>query len=301
MNMRDIDLNLLVIFEAVYSTGNISRAASQLDMSQPAISNALRRLRDQMDDPLFVRKGNGVEPTPRANELAEPIIETINTLKAALSPTDEFHPHRSTRVFRILMADPLEPVLLPPLLRKLDGSAGVSIELVPPQMGQVENLLTEDAIDLAVFLPVQQSKSLLIEPLGTLEVVLIARQQHPHVGKMPLPQLMQTCGFAALNLSPSKLKNSEKITVQQRFKKRDVIVVPRVSAIPQLVAETDLLAFIPRVYADRVAARYDLQLVEVPMSIGDQPIHMTWHRRNAEDQGLRWLRNEISVAFPRAE
>jgi len=299
MNMRDIDLNLLVIFEAVYSTGNISRAATQLDMSQPAISNALRRLRDQLDDQLFVRKGNGVAPTARGTELAGPILQTIQLLKSTFAENEEFDPRTSTRVFRLLMADPLEPILLPPLLRQIETSGGISIEMVPPQAGQVEHLLNEDALDLAVFLPVPQSKSLMIEPLGVLDVVLIARKDHPKAGKIPFPELVQSFGFAALNLSPAKLKNSEKVTVQQRFKKRDVVVVPRVSAIPQLLATTDLLAFVPKVYAQEVAPRYGLQLIDPPMPIGNQPMHMTWHRRNAEDQGLRWLRETISAAFPR--
>ena len=298
MNMRDIDLNLLVIFEAVYSAGNISRAATQLDMSQPAISNALRRLRDQLDDPLFVRKGNGVEPTPRANALAGPISDTIAVLKNALSPQQDFDPKSSTRMFRLLMADPLEPVLLPPLLREIEGSGGITIELVPPQSGRVEHLLNEDALDLAVFLPAQQNKSLMVEPLGTMDIVLVARDGHPGAGKVPFPQLIADYGFAALNLSPAKLKNAEKLTVHTRFTKRDVIVVPRVSAIPQLVAQTDLLAFVPRIYAEQVAGRYGLMLLDPPMPIGPQPIHMVWHRRNAEDQGLRWLRNQISAAYP---
>lgn len=301
MNLRDFDLNLLVIFETVYSTGNISRAAAQLGMSQPAISNALRRLRDQLDDPLFVRRGNGVEPTPRATALAGPIGETIRLLNSALSPAENFDPQSTTRVFRVLMADPLEPILLPPLLRQIESKGGIGLEMTPPQAGQVEHLLDEGAIDLAVFLPAQQSKSLLIEPLGVLETVLVARIGHPDVGRVPFPELVQRNGFAALNLSPSKLANSEKVSIQQRFKKRDVIIVPRISAIPQLVAQTDLLAFVPRIYAEEVAPRYDLQILDPPMPIGQQQLHMTWHRRNAEDQGVRWLRNAFSAAFPRPQ
>ena len=269
MNMRDIDLNLLVIFEAVYSAGNISRAAVQLDMSQPAISNALRRLRTQIGDPLFVRKGNGVEPTARATELAGPIGETIQTLKQTFAPREIFDPQLSTRVFRVLMADPIEPILLPPIIRNIQGAGGISLELVPPQVGQVEDLLNEDAIDLVVFLPTPQSKSLMVEPLGLLDTVLIARKDHPKLGHVPFPDLVQSCGFAAINLSPARLKNSEKLTIHQRFKKRDVIIVPRISAIPQLVAETDLLAFIPALYAHQIAPRYGLQILKPPMLATD--------------------------------
>lgn len=116
---------------------SITQAASQLDMSQPAISNALRRMREQLDDPLFVRKGNGVEPTPRAVELAGPIEEMIVTLKSALVPDETFDPQTSNRTFRVLLADPLEPVVLPSVLGAIENQSGVSIDLVSPQVGQV--------------------------------------------------------------------------------------------------------------------------------------------------------------------
>jgi len=204
-------------------------------------------------------------------------------------------------VFRVLRAGRVAPILWRRIRRKVGSTGGVSRERVRRQSGRVEDLLDQDAIDLAVFLPTQQSKSLMIEPLGVLDTVLVAREGHPKAGIIPFHELVQTGSFAALNLSPSKLKNAEKLTVQQRFKKRDVITVPRISAIPQLVAATELLAFIPALYAREVAPRYGLQVIEPPVAIGPQQLHMTWHRRNAEDQGLRWLREALKSAFSHAE
>jgi DNA-binding transcriptional LysR family regulator len=297
MNMRDIDLNLLVIFDAVYSTRNISRAATQLDMSQPALSNALRRLREQLDDPLFVRKGNGVEPTPRAVELAGPIEDMITAFKAALGTKEAFDPKTSKQVFRLLIADPLEPVILPPILRSIEKQGGISIELVPPQSGLVEDLLEDHRVDVAVFLRPPQKKSLMIEPLTSFDAVLAARIDHPGFGRLPIPDLIAQYGFAALNLTSGALKNSEKIKVQARLKKRDVIQVHRISSIPQLLAKTDLLAFIPRVYAEEVAPKYGLQFIETPMPIGDQTVYLIWHRKNSEDAAQTWLRNSITAAM----
>lgn len=94
-------------------------------------------MREQLDDPLFVRKGNGVEPTPRAVELAGPIEEMIVTLKSALVPDETFDPQTSNRTFRVLLADPLEPVVLPSVLGAIENQSGVSIDLVPPQVDQI--------------------------------------------------------------------------------------------------------------------------------------------------------------------
>lgn len=298
MNIRDIDLNLLVVFDAIFTSHSITRAAAQLDMSQPAISNALRRMREQLDDPLFVRKGNGVEPTLRAVELAGPIEEMIVTLKSALVPDETFDPQTSNRTFRVLLADPLEPVVLPSVLGAIENQGGVSIDLVPPQVGQVEDLVDDGAVDLAIFLRPPQRKSLTIEPLVSFETVLAARSDHPGFGKLPFPELIKTYGFAALNLERGGLKNSEKVKIQARPAKRDVIRVHRVSSIPQILEQTDLLGFLPKIYAQHIASRFDLQFIDAPLPMGEQTIFLIWHSRNSNDQGLLWLRNAIKSSLP---
>ena len=197
----------------------------------------------------------------------------------------------------LLLADPLEPFVLPPILRSIEKQGNVSIELVPPQSGLVEDLLDDGTVDAAVFLRPPQKKSLAIEPLISLDNVLVARADHPGFGKVPISELIASYGFAAINLASGSLKNSEKMKVQVRIKKRDVVLVHRISSIPQLLAQTDLLAFIPRIYAQEVAPKYGLQFVDPEIPIGDQTIYLIWHRRNSEDRAQIWLRNAIIAAI----
>ena len=117
VNLKNVDLNLLVIFEAVYSTGNISRAADRLSMSQPAVSNALARLRELIDDPLFVRAARGVEPTSKTREMINPVREALGLIGRHLDKGVEIDLSTYKRIFRVIIVDALEPIIMPPLVR----------------------------------------------------------------------------------------------------------------------------------------------------------------------------------------
>jgi DNA-binding transcriptional LysR family regulator len=124
MELGNIDLNLLVVFEAIYSGGSISRAGKQLGMSQPAVSNALARLRELMDDALFVRTRRGVDPTVKARRLIGPVREALGLIEGQLKSGRQFDLASYKRLFRILMFDPLEPIMLPSVLRQIAEEAG---------------------------------------------------------------------------------------------------------------------------------------------------------------------------------
>jgi len=150
MNIRDIDLNLLVVFEAIFSAGNISKAAELSDISQPALSNALARLRKQLNDPLFVRKGNGVIPTARAEEMILPIREALAAIQRSIEPVAEFDPTTTERHFKLMIADPLEPIVVPALLQQQTGKrSNITYELQPPQAVNIEEALLSGTFELS--------------------------------------------------------------------------------------------------------------------------------------------------------
>src|ERR1700722_13612139 len=130
VNLKNVDLNLLVIFEAVYSTGNISRAADRLSMSQPAVSNALARLRELIDDPLFVRAARGVEPTSKTREMINPVRVALGLIGRNLdNKAIDISPSTDKRIFRVIIVDPLEPIIMPTLVRPMLAEApGIDIE-----------------------------------------------------------------------------------------------------------------------------------------------------------------------------
>lgn len=301
MNMRDIDLNLLVVFEAIYSAGNISRAADQLDLSQPALSNALARLRKQLDNQLFVRSGNGVVPTALAEEIINPIRDALYAIDQTIRPKDLFDPAVTKRHFRLIVADPLEQIVVGSLLRTIGHRSEISFELQPPQTINLEEALLEGKVDLAVFLMPVRMAELNNTPLCPMDLVLIARQGHPRVSaQSPREEVMRE-GFVSMALSPGKLENSEKFNILKRLRVRQVCLASKVSSIAQLVSESDMVGIVPAIYANKIAERYRLQTIAFPMPEIEQNFQLIWHRRFDNDPGHMWLRDNITAAVSEAQ
>ena len=160
-SLKNVDLNLLVIFEAVYAAGNISHAAIQLSMSQPAVSNALTRLRELLDDPLFVRDKKGVRPTVRAEAIIGPVRDALALIGRQLDAGKEIDLATYKRAFRVIMVDPLEPLVMPAVLREIDAKApGISIETYPSFRADFSSDILAGTIDLAIYVyPVNAPRS----------------------------------------------------------------------------------------------------------------------------------------------
>jgi LysR family transcriptional regulator, transcriptional activator for leuABCD operon len=300
VNMRDLDLNLLLVFEAVYSTGNISRAAELLDLSQPAVSNSMARLRKQLDDQLFVRSGNGVVPTSRAEAMIEPVRSALATIRQSIEPAAAFDPETSQRQFRMIIADPLEQIIMPQLLQRVGNLAGITFELQPPQSMHVEKSLLSGKTDLAAFLMPGRNAELNVQVLCPLDPVILARDDHPRINNpVTMPELVKE-GFVALTLAPGKLSNSEKITIWRRLHMREICQVYKISSIPPFVAQTEMLGIVPRIYANHIAQIYGLQIVDLPIVVSDQQFHLIWHKRNEADDGHRWLREFVGDLVAKA-
>ncbi|VAV92362.1 Transcriptional regulator, LysR family [hydrothermal vent metagenome] len=289
---KELDLNLLLVFEAVYSTGNISRAADMLDRSQPAVSNALSRLRDHLDDPLFVRSGKGVAPTPRARALIGSVREALGTIRKGISPETSFDPKTTRRHFSLILADPMEPLIMPPLIRLVqDGQ--ISFELQPPQVMNIEEALIDGKSDMAVFLFPANLSALHCEPLCPVDLVMLARKDHPRVQGSITEQNMVEEGHIILSLSPGKLANSEKISIWKRGNRRNVCYINKLSSVASLVAGTDLIGLVPRLYANYLAQVLDVQILDLPTPITDQQFFMIWNKSNDNDSAHIWLRQQI--------
>lgn len=296
MNMRGIDLNLLVVFEAIYAAGNISRAADQLDLSQPALSNALARLRKQLDNKLFVRSGNGVVPTALADEIIGPIRDALFSIEQSIRPKEWFDPAVTKRHFRLIVADPLEQIVMGSLLRTIGPGSKISFELQPPQTINLEEALLEGKTDLAVFLMPIRVAELNNTPLCSIDLVILARQGHPRVSaQTPREEVMRE-GFVSMALSPGKLANSEKVNISKSLRVRQVCQVSKVSSIAQLVSESDMVGIVPAIYAAKIAERYRLQIIALPVPEIEQRFQLIWHHRFDSDAGHMWLRDNIARA-----
>ncbi len=297
MNIRDLDLNLLVVFEAIYTSGSISRAAQNLDLSQPALSNAVARLRKQMNDQLFVRSGNGVVPTTRADEIIVSVRNALSMIRQSINPEGAFDPKSSKRHFRLIVADPLEQIIMPRILQDIGSDSQVTFELQPPQSTPVEESLLSGKTDLAAFLMHEKSSELRSTALCPVDLLIVARKDHPRIRKpVTMPQLRQE-GFITISLSPGKLANSEKVTFWQRLHLKEICQVYKISSVCQLAAQTDLIGLVPRIYAEQAASAYGLQVIDLPVVLSNQQFHLTWRHSTGFDDGLIWLRERIVSCF----
>ncbi|HEY8048970.1 MAG TPA: LysR family transcriptional regulator [Ramlibacter sp.] len=295
MPLSKIDLNLLRLFDAVYRAGSVSRAAEQLDLTQPAASQGLTRLRALVHDPLFVRAPGGVRPTPMAQRLAQPVRHALVTLEQALGESAGFEPAGSGRTFRIHMSDIGEGRFLPPLMSALRAQApGVRVETLPLPRADVSAALDAGRIDLAFgFLPnVKDTQQ--VKLLRDRYIVLL-RRGHPFTrkratGKARLRELGQL-EFVAVRTHADTLRILELMQWQERLR----LTTEHFLALPSIVKGTDLAAIMPRNIALTFGAGY--AIVEPDFPLRDFTVALHWSKRFENDAGNRWLRGVALQLF----
>ena len=297
MHIKDIDLNLLRLFDAVYRTRNVSRAADLLDLTQPAASQALTRLRLLIKDPLFVRAGGGVQPTPKADRLADAVRGALGLLEEALNESAQFDPLRSHRVFRIHMSDIGEGRFLPDLMVALQQQApGVRLETQPVPRGELPQQLDSGRIDFAFgFLPSVKDTQR-VELLKDRYVVLLraghtfARRRRS--GATLLKDLRQL-EFVAVRTHSDTLRILEMLQLQDRLR----LTTEHFMVLPAIVRATDLAVVMPRNIARTFAADAGYTLIEPPLPLRDFTVSLHWSRRFEGDPGNRWMRGLIETLF----
>lgn len=295
MHLKDIDLNLLRLFDAVYSTRKVSRAAELLDITQPAASQGLTRLRTLMRDPLFMRSRGGVQPTPMAQRLAEPVRHALATLEQALGESTGFDPKASRRVFQIHMSDIGEERFLPPLMAELRLRApGVRVETRPVPREQIAEALDSGIIDFAFgFLPMVKETERL-QLLKDRYVVLL-RKSHPfarrrRVGK-PLLAALHELEFVAVRAHADTLRILQQAGLQEQVR----LVTEHFTVLPAIVAATDLAAIVPRDIAREFSGGH--AIVEPDFPKAEFAVSLHWSRRFEAEAGNRWFRAVAEELF----
>jgi DNA-binding transcriptional LysR family regulator len=296
LNLKSIDLNLLVIFEAVYSTGNISHAAKRLNMSQPAVSNALARLRHYVDDPLFVRASRGVEPTSKARDMIVPVRSALGLIEQHFEAAD-IDLATYQRVFRIMIIDPVEPFMMPPILRRISEEApGIGIESLPASASFADDLRS-GKLDVACLTYPLDTTDIVIKPLGPIELVMVARRGHPAIRGKIDRETFTSLGQIALTQTLRGMTHVDKDLVAGGVERRVVYMAGKVWSIPPLVERTDLISFLPRRYAEEMMKHFAIQAYPLPRPISEQHMYLTWHINSEHDAGHRWLRQAMMSAL----
>jgi DNA-binding transcriptional LysR family regulator len=295
MQLKDIDLNLLRLFDAVYRMRNVSRAADLLDLTQPAASQGLSRLRTLLHDPLFMRTAGGVQPTPRAQRLADPVRHALATLEQALGESAGFDPAQSARTFQIHMSDIGESRFLPELMVALrERAPGVRVQTRPLPREQVMEALDAGRIDVAFgFLPMvkDSQKVRLLED----RYVVMLRAGHPFTRKRrsgaALLAALRELDFVAVRSHADTLRIVQQCQLEDRLR----LVTEHFLVLPSIVKATDLAAIMPRNIAHGFEGGY--AIVEPAFPQRDFVVSLHWSKRFEADPGNRWLRGVIEELF----
>ena len=297
MNVIDLDLNLLRVFDAVLRDRSVTAAARHLRLTQPAVSNALARLRKRFEDALFVRTSTGMDATPFARELAEPVRQALALLESALAHGPGFDPATSTRAFRFYMSDLGQIEFLPPLVERARRAApGVRLEAVALEVEDISEALAAGALDLAVgFLP-GLGPPVRRQPLFRDPYVCLMRADHP-----ALAQKFGRKAFVAASHALVSYRGGHRVIEEALERaglaRRIALRVPHFTVVPMVLERSDLILTLPARVARVFERRAGLKSVPVPVPIPQAEVAAHWHERFEADPGGRWLREQVAELF----
>jgi DNA-binding transcriptional LysR family regulator len=293
-----IDLNLLSVFQEVYRERQISAAARRLGLTQSAVSNALARLRRTFGDELFVRTAHGMQPTPLAQQMAEPIGAAMAQVALALSQRSRFDPATSTRRFTLAMTDVGEVYFMPTLVERCRALApGVEIASLRANGLSLKEDMETGRVDLAIGAFEDVSEALFQRQLFRQMFVAMFRRDHPLArGTVDLARFVASQHLIVdAAQSPydriNVLLEKAGVAAQARFR------VPHFTAVPYIVATSDLVVTVPQKLAESAAGPFGLKWIEPPLQLPTLQTNVFWHRRFNHDPGIGWLRGQIVDVF----
>lgn len=296
MHIDRIDLNLFRVFEAVLREGGISAAARVLNLSQPAVSHALARLRERLGDPLFQRQGQVMVPTPMARSLAGPIRTALGGIETTLRELDRFDPATARRRFTIAMRAPMEEQLVPALTVRLCREApGIDLTSTPVDWRNLRTALADGTLDLAIDIARAFGPDVRRRQLRVDELVVLARRGHPLTRTtLDLPAYLQA-EHIRVSLRRQRPAPEDEVLARMGLERRIRLRCQNYGAACRIVAETDLLLTLSRTYAMLVNAGVGNVLLPTPIPFPAPEIHLYWHESAERDPANRWLRELIGA------
>ena len=298
MHISKVDLNLFIVFEAIYAEGSITRASLKMNLTQPAISHALNRLRQLFDDPLFERQGHVMVPTPLARSIIDPVRQSLRGFEVTLSGVERFDAASSERGFSLALRDVLEASVLPPLMARVAREAP-TVGLNTLQVGrrELESELAAGTLDAAIDILLPLPNDIRRTLLATDRTVVLVRRDHPQVdGKLDLDAYLklehiQTSsrrrgpGLEDFELSRLGLQRRIRLRCQHYF------------AACRVASQTDLALTMPERLARVVNQQFGNQILPFPLQMPSLDIYLYWHANVDNDPASLWLRGQINDAM----
>ena len=296
-NLEAIDAKLLILFEELFQSRSVTKTAERLGLAQPTVSMGLKRLRAVFDDQLFVHTAQGMKPTPRANELCQPVIEALRLLREALGTPREFDPATSHRSFRLCMTDSSHIVFLPRLLSHVRKSApNVSLEILNIT-SETPELLRADKADIAIgFVPILTA-GFFQQTLFSQGFVCLASASHPRIrGSLSLKEF-EAERHIAIVLSGTGHAIIDKVIETRNIKRQIALTMPGFPGLAAALVDSDLVATVPAQIGKALGSDGRLQVLKCPFAIPPYKVKQHWHALQHKDAGNQWMRGVLYELF----
>jgi DNA-binding transcriptional LysR family regulator len=293
MRFENIDLNLFVVFDVIYREGSLTRAAEVLSITQPAVSNALLRLRERLDDPLFVRSGRAMVPTAVAQNMIVPVRQALRQLQLNIEDRESFRPHASERIFTLSLSDIAASMLLPELLRRTALEAPrIRLRCFQIDRKEIATEMAAGRLDLAVDVPQVAAAALDQVALMQDRFVCVLRPEHPLAGK---------------ELTLERFMGLHHVTVSSRRRGGGFVEAALSQIGKRLFSPLRLQTYQPALHAVQnsdlalsaplsLVRRYQVAQKELPFQIAPLVSCLFWHRTANNDPANRWLRGHLIAA-----
>ena len=294
MNIKNFDLNLLVVFKTLYEERNVTKESKKIGITQPAMSNALNRLRYLIKDELFIRGPKGMRPTPRANELASPIQTALNDLELSLSSIN-FDPKTTKKLYKISISDDVAPLILPNLINFLEKeSPNSSLRIRSEQGSEAIKLLDSNDIDFAIGRFEMVSTRFESVDLYTEKYVCMMNSDHPLAEDEKL-SIEQYLSSKHLRVAPAgtPVAPIDRSLSQLNLEREIFARIDLVTMAPLILKNSDLILTLPSKTAQRMAKNYNFSIAELPIGLEQRQTKLLWHRELTNHPAYDWIKNQI--------
>lgn len=298
MNFKTFDLNLLRVLDAMLAENNVTRAGERVGLSQPAVSSAINRMRHLLDDPLFVRGGNTMMPTPFAQSLELPVREALDALEYALGGGKPFDPARAERTFRVFGSDYFSEMLIPKLVKRIgDTAPGIRLQLIDTSQRSVLSQLSDDTIDFALAPNFETPEWVARDTVFHSSFLSVAAKDNKRIQRhkiapgqtIPLdlfcdiPQVVFSVSGGFAGLEDQALT---KIGRQRRV----IVSLADFYGVARTVAQSQMIAVLPSRFAMALSDQLGLTVHPLPFDMPLERLYLYWHRRHAANAQHIWMR-----------
>jgi DNA-binding transcriptional LysR family regulator len=297
--IQPLDLNLLPIAVALYDELSVSRAARRLGVSQPAVSRALRRLREMFDDPLFVRRPSGITPTPRAHSIVRAIRPTLDRLQHDLVTDEQFDPLTSTRPINFAISDVAELAFFPSVIEHFRRHAPkCQVRAVSLSDSQLTDGLESGDVDVAAgYYPTLASRSFRHRRLSRHGFACLMRSGHPLWKRRLTVAAYLAAEHIVIRSDGRSQELLERYIERRRMRRKAAVFTSHVLSVPFIVMESDLLATLPYAVVTRFTSLMSSVVAALPPFDIPYDLKLHWHRRFDNEPRSRWLREQLAAVF----